>query len=90
MLGSLTTRSRAGTRARAPAHVAFRLCDGVGAPNPQAFAAQYPAYTLPYRRFASILANADARLGADVARYAFIAVDLHHLLLAGLPAHHKI
>jgi hypothetical protein len=28
-----------------------------------------------------------ARLGADVVRYAFIAVDLHHLLLAGLPAH---
>ena len=28
-----------------------------------------------------------ARLGADVGRYSFIAVDLHHLLLAGLPAH---
>ncbi len=28
-----------------------------------------------------------ARLGADVVRYPFIAVDLHHLLLAGLPAH---
>ena len=28
-----------------------------------------------------------ARLRADVVRYAFIAVDLHHLLLAGLPAH---
>ena len=28
-----------------------------------------------------------ARLGADVVRYSFIAVDLHHLLLAGLPAH---
>jgi hypothetical protein len=26
-------------------------------------------------------------LGADVDRYSFIAVDLHHLLLAGLPAH---
>ena len=24
---------------------------------------------------------------ADVTRYIFIAVDLHHLLLAGLPAH---
>jgi len=28
-----------------------------------------------------------ARLGADVDRYTFIVVDLHHLLLAGLPAH---
>ena len=27
------------------------------------------------------------RLGADVVRYSFIVVDLHHLLLAGLPAH---
>src|SRR5271168_636915 len=33
------------------------------------------------------LANACARLGADVVRYSFTAVDLHHLLLAGLPAH---
>src|SRR5262249_57582137 len=29
------------------------------------------------------------RLGADVDRYSFIAVDSHHLLLAGLPAHAK-
>jgi hypothetical protein len=42
---------------------------------------------LPYRRFAGILADARARLGADVVRYSFIAMDLHHLLLAGLPAH---
>ena len=31
--------------------------------------------------------DACARLGADVVRYSFIVVDLHHLLLAGLPAH---
>jgi hypothetical protein len=43
--------------------------------------------TFPCRRFAGILANACARLGADVVRYSFIVVDLHHLLLAGLPAH---
>ena len=42
---------------------------------------------LPCRRFADILADARARLGADVGRYSFIAVDFHHLLLAGLPAH---
>ena len=37
--------------------------------------------------FAPGLAADDARLGADVVRYSFIVVDLHHLLLAGLPAH---
>jgi len=50
-------------------------------------AAQWLACTFPYRRFADILADACARLGADVVRYSFIVVDLHHLLLAGLPAH---
>lgn len=49
--------------------------------------ARWLAYTLPYRRFADILADACARLGADVDRYSFIVVDFHHLLLAGLPAH---
>ena len=45
------------------------------------------ACTFPYRRFADILADACARLRADVVRYSFIVADLHHLLLAGLPAH---
>ena len=44
-------------------------------------------YALPYRRFVGVLTDANARLGADVDRYTFIVVDLHHLLLAGLPAH---
>jgi hypothetical protein len=52
-----------------------------------AFAAQWLAYALPYRRFAAVLADPNARLGADVDRYSFIVVDSHHLLLAGLPAH---
>src|SRR5271168_3967100 len=42
---------------------------------------------LPCRRFADVLADACARLGADVGRYSFIALDFHHILLAGLPAH---
>ena len=46
-------------------------------------------HALPYRRFADTLADACARLGADVVRYTFIVVDFHHLLLAGLPAHPK-
>ena len=37
--------------------------------------------------FVGVLTDANARLGADVDRYSFIVVDLHHLLLAGLPAH---
>ncbi|MGA7323776.1 MAG: hypothetical protein WBX25_04670, partial [Rhodomicrobium sp.] len=38
------------------------------------------------RRFAEVLADNCARLGADVVCYSFIVVDSHHLLLAGLPA----
>ena len=71
----------------APGHVAFRYTDSVGARDQFSFAAQWLACTFPCRRFADILTNACARLGADVGRYSFIAVDLHHLLLAGLPAH---
>jgi hypothetical protein len=41
----------------------------------------------PYRRFTSVLANSDARLGVDAVRYSFVASDFHRLLLAGLPAH---
>ena len=37
--------------------------------------------------FAFGLATENARLGAGVVRYSFTAVDLHHLPLAGLPAH---
>ena len=54
------------------------------------FAAQWLAYPLPCRRFACALASANARLGADVDRYSFIASDLHRLLLAGLPAHNPL
>jgi hypothetical protein len=67
--------------------VAFRYTDSVGTREQFSIAAQWLACTYPYRRFAGILANDSARLGADVVRYSFIAVDLHHLLLAGLPAH---
>jgi hypothetical protein len=64
--------------------LAFRYRNSVGIQEGGTFAAQWLAYTLPYRRFANILADADARLGANVVRYSFIAMDLHHLLLAGL------
>ena len=45
---------------------------------------------VPYRRFADTLADACARLGADVVCYSFIAVDSHHFLLTGLPAHDQM
>lgn len=87
MPGSVTTPGRAGARVSAPDHVAFRRLNSVGTRDKVSFAAQWLACTLPYRRFACILADACARLGADVVRYTFIATDLHRLLLAGLPAH---
>jgi hypothetical protein len=90
MPGSPTTPGCSGACASAPDHVAFRRYDSVGARNISTFAAQWLACTLPYRRFAEILADACARLGADVVRYTFIVMDLHLLLLAGLPAHRII
>jgi hypothetical protein len=63
--------------------VAFRDFEHVGTRVAQVFAAQWLACVLPCRRFAVTLADADARLGADAARYAFIVGDLHLLLLAG-------
>src|SRR5450759_702837 len=66
------------TRAR------LRFCGMVGARDYLAFAAQWLAYALTYRRFAVILADANARLGADAVCYSFIVVTLDHLLFAGV------
>ena len=87
MPGSKTTPGLAGARNDAPASVAFRGVNNVGTRVYNAFAAQWLAYTLPYRRFAVILAEDGARIGGDVGCFSFIAVDSHHILLAGLPAH---
>ena len=87
MPGSQTTPGPAGARNNAPASVAFREVNNVGTRVHNAFAAQWLAYTLPYRRFADVLADACARIGGDVDCYSFIAVDFHHILLASLPAH---
>ena len=87
MPGSTTAPGRTGARNSAPVRIAFRQRYSVGAQNDVDFAAQWLAYAIPYRRFADILADTCARLGADVVCYSFIVVDLHHLLLAGLPAH---
>ncbi|MCL2020990.1 MAG: hypothetical protein FWG81_02545 [Betaproteobacteria bacterium] len=87
MPGSMTTPGATHTRYNAPVAVAFRTTQNVGCPGIASFAAQWLAYAHLYRRFAIVLANEYARLEADVVSYSFIVMDLHHLLLAGLPAH---
>ena len=62
---------------------AFRASEHVGTREYLAFAAQWLAYALPYRRFVDTLAHANARLGADGDRYSFIVGDFHLLLFAG-------
>lgn len=69
-----------------PDRMALRPIDTVGARNEFLFSAQWLAYALTYRRLALSLADADARLVADVDRCSFIVVSLHHLLSAGLAA----
>jgi hypothetical protein len=87
MPGSQTTPGQTGARNNAPADFAFRQVNNVGTRIDNGFAAQWLAYTLPYRRFADILADPCARIGGDADSYSFIAVDFHHILLASLPAH---
>jgi hypothetical protein len=86
MPGSQTTPGPTGARSNAPADFAFRQVNNVGTRVANGFAAQWLAYTLPYRRFADALAGACARIGGDVDCYSLIAVDFHHILLASLPA----
>jgi hypothetical protein len=78
---------RSGARVGAPERVAFRDLKRVGARDCTCFAAQWLAYALPCRRFARTLTSANARLGADLDRYAFLVVGSHHQPPAGLPAH---
>ena len=87
MPGSPTTPGHPSACASALRRLAFRYTDSVGTREQFSIAAQWLACTYPCRRFAATLADDNARLGANVVRYSFIAVDLHHLLLAGLPAH---
>ena len=87
MLGSRTTPARTTARDDVAVRVAFQGEDPVGDQKFFAFAAQWPACTIPCRRFALHLAEQHARLGGGVTRYVFTVEDLHLLLLAGLPAH---
>jgi hypothetical protein len=68
MLGSLTTPGRLAARDGATGRVAFQIGNAVGTRENAAFVAQWPACTIPCRRFAIPLTGYDARLGADVTR----------------------
>src|SRR5260221_11533356 len=85
MPGSSTTPGRSDLAMARPKLVAFLARNSVGTRG-LAFAAQWLAYGLPYRRVVAGLADSNARLGADVDRYVFIVMDVHHRLLAGFPA----
>ena len=92
MPGSTTTPGRPDARAGASEHVAFRYTDSVGARDSFSIAAQWLACPFPCRRFADVLTGACARLGADVGRYSFIAVDSHgrfRVKWSGSSAHQK-
>jgi hypothetical protein len=67
MPGSSTTPGRSELAMVRPKRVAFRARNSVGTRG-LAFAAQWLAYALPYRRFVGVLTDANARLGADVDR----------------------
>src|SRR3954454_2207387 len=89
MPGSSTPPGRPCARADAHGRMAFRSLDTVGTRDKLAYGAQWLACALPCRRFVCGLTAPYARLGADADRYSFIVMDLHHLPLAGLPAHPK-
>ena len=65
MPGSQTALGQPGARTSAPARLAFRQQNDVGAQNKADFAAQWLAYAIPYRCFAEVLADNCARLGAE-------------------------
>jgi len=88
MPGSPTTPDRSGTRVVAPVRFAFRVCNHVGVLDEKYFVPQWLACTLPSQRFAAHLTVCRALPGVGVVRYTFTVMDLHHLLLAGLPAHY--
>ena len=52
-------------------------CNGVGTRDNNLCDAQWLACAFPYRRFAAVLTDDRARLGADVVSYSFIVSDLH-------------
>ena len=84
MPGSTTPPGSRSACDDAPRGIAFHGMERVGTRDKNYFVAQWLAYAYPCRRFGHVLAGVTARLGANADRYSFIAVDLHHLLHAGL------
>lgn len=68
MPGSTNTPGRSSTCGSVLVRIAFRLANNVGTRNHDYFAAQWLAYALPCRRFANVLTDVNARLGAGVGR----------------------
>jgi len=68
MPGASATPGRPSACVGALGHIAFRYTDSVGTQDLLSIAAQWLACTFPCRRFAGILTNVCARLGADVVR----------------------
>src|ERR1700738_5320416 len=64
--GSQTTPGPTGARSSEPADLALRQVNNGGHRGAYDFAAQWLAYTLAYRRFATVLAAACARIEGDV------------------------
>src|ERR1017187_449849 len=66
--------------------MAFHIRNCVGTRDDRSFAVQWLACTLPCRRFAGVLTDVRARLGADADRHSLTVRDHHPLLLVRLPA----
>jgi hypothetical protein len=75
-----------GARASAPAGVAFRDLDGVGTPKFHFFRGSLAGLCNPRSTLRHKPHDLQRTTRADAARYSFIAMDFHHLVLAGLPA----
>ena len=82
MPGSSTTPGHPHARDSAYGHVAFRVVERVSGKFEFSRLDGWPART-PTDASPASSRKVSARLGADAGRYSFIAVDLHHLLLAG-------
>ena len=72
MPGSLTTPGRPSACVGALGHIAFHYTDSGGTRYQFSIAAQWLACPFPCR-FADVLTDACARLGAGMGRYSFIA-----------------
>jgi hypothetical protein len=82
---SFRPRRAGGTRENAPSSNTFHVVDRIGS---REFLltrlGTWPAFS-PDRRFTPSFTAGHARLGANMDRSSFTAVDFHHLLSAGLP-----